>query len=365
MRKIGVGIIGCGNISQAYFNGAKVFKNIEIVACADQNRAAAEAKAAENSTTAQSVEELLANPNVDVVLNLTIPKAHTEVNLKALNAGKHVYLEKPLAVVRADAEKTLKLAKRKKLRVGCAPDTFLGAGLQTSRKLIDDGFIGKPIGGTAFMMCHGHESWHPNPGFYYERGGGPMLDMGPYYLTALIHLLGPIKTVSASTACSFPVRTCTCEAQFGRRLPVSVQTHQAGVLEFACGAIITLTMSFDVWKHTHSRIEIYGSEGSLQVPDPNTFGGPVKLFRPEDEDWREATLTHKYAKNMRSIGLADMAKGIVDKRPHRCSGELAFHALDAMLAFEESAKSRRHIILKSGCAQPAAFPTNQVEGLLD
>ena len=365
MEKIKIGIIGCGNISQAYFNGAKIFKNIEVVACADLNRAAADAKATENNVKAMGVEELLADRKIDIVLNLTIPKVHAELNMRILEAGKHAYCEKPLAVTKADAERTLALAKKKKLRVGCAPDTFLGAGLQTCRKVIDDGWIGRPIGGTAFMMGHGPEAWHPNPMFFYEKGAGPMLDMGPYYVTALIHLLGPVKSVCATTAISFPERVATCEQHFGRRLSVEVQTHLSGTLEFVSGALVTMVMSFDVWRHGHSPIEIYGSEGSMQVPDPNTFGGPVRLFRPGAEAWADSVLTHKYAKGSRSIGMADMAKGIQDKRPHRCSGDLAYHALDVMLSFEESSKTRRHVELKSQCDQPKAFPTDQIEGVLD
>ena len=365
MNKVKVGIIGCGNISQAYFNGAKVFRNIEIAACADIVRAAAEAKGTENKVKVLEVDELLSSPEIDIVLNLTIPKVHAEISARALEAGKHAYCEKPLATTTEEAAKVLALAKKKKLRIGCAPDTFLGAGHQTSRKIIDDGWIGKPIGGTAFMLGHGPEAWHPNPMFFYEKGAGPMLDLGPYYVTALINMLGPVKTVSASTAITFPERIATCEQHFGKLLPVEVATHLSGSLEFANGAIVTMVMSFDVWKHGHSPIEIYGTEGSMQVPDPNGFGGPVKIFRPGSENWTESVLTHKYAKNMRSIGLADMAKGITDKRPHRCSGDLAYHALEVMMAFEESSKARRHVQLKSQCEQPKAFPTNQIEGVLD
>jgi predicted dehydrogenase len=220
--KVRVGIIGCGNISQAYFNGAKLFEVLEVVACADLNPEAAKAKAAENGCVAQTVDELLANPEVDLVVNLTIPAVHAEISLAALNAGKHVHCEKPLAVHLEDAKKVIDLAEEKGLLVGCAPDTFLGAGLQTARKMVDDGWIGKVFSGTAFLMSRGPESWHPNPAFFYEAGGGPMFDMGPYYITALVHLLGPVKEVSGVTTRAFEERIATCKEQFGKLLPVSV-----------------------------------------------------------------------------------------------------------------------------------------------
>lgn len=364
-EKMKVGIIGCGNISQAYFNGAKVFDNVEIAACADINTKAAQAKAAENNVRAVEVEDMLKDPEIGIVVNLTLPKVHAEVSVKALEAGKHVHCEKPLAVNRLEGRMVLDVAARKGLRVGCAPDTFLGAGYQTCRKVIDDGWIGRPVAGTAFMMCHGHESWHPNPMFYYEKGGGPMFDMGPYYLTALVHLLGPVKAVSASVAVSFPERIATSKEQVGRRIKVEVPTHLAGTLEFHGGAIVSIVMSFDVHRHGHSPIEIYGSEGTLHAPDPNGFGGPVRIFRAGNENWSDLPLTHGYASNTRGIGMADMAKGIQSGRAHRCSGELACHVLDVMQAFEESSDSRRHVAIESRCDRPKAFPTGMIPGSLD
>lgn len=364
-EKMKIGIIGCGNICQAYFNGAKKFDNVEIVACSDVNMKAAEAKATENNVKAMTVDDVLKDQDIQIILNLTIPKAHAEVSLRALEAGKHVHCEKPLAVTREDGRKVLDLANKKNLKVGCAPDTFLGAGLQTCRKIIDDGWIGRPIGGTAFMMGRGPEGWHPNPMFFYEKGAGPMFDMGPYYITALVHLLGPVKALAACTATSFPERVATCKEQFGKKLKVEVSTHLSGSLEFHSGAIVNTTMSFDVHRHGHSPIEIYGSEGSLQVPDPNSFGGPVKIFRPGNENWCDSTLTHLYSANNRGIGMADMAKGIQTGRPHRCSGELAFHVLDVMHAFDESSTSRRHATLQSSCERPKALPTGMFEGHLD
>ena len=362
--KIKVGLIGCGNISTAYLKVAKTFGFMEISKCADINHAAAEAKAREYGIEAVGIDKLLADPEIKIILNLTIPKAHTEVNLKALNAGKHVHCEKPLAITREDGKKVVELAKRKKLLVGCAPDTFLGGGIQTCRKLIDDGWIGKPVSGTAFMMCRGHESWHPSPGFYYQTGGGPMLDMGPYYITALVNLLGPVKRVCACTSRAYDERFATCKELYGQMLPVEVETHQAGVLEFANGAVITVVMSFDVWKHDHSNMEIYGTAGSLKVPDPNGFGGLVKLSKP-GTDWQEIPLSHGYSENMRSIGVADMVKAIQKGRVNRCSGELAYHVLDVMLSFEESSKNGKHMTIKSTCKRPEALPLGLQKGELE
>lgn len=359
------GIIGCGNISGAYFNAAAQLDVLDITACADLNMEAAQAKAEENNIRALTVEELLADPEIQIVINLTTPQAHAEINTKALKAGKHAYCEKPFAVNRDEAQQVLALAREKGLLTGGAPDTYFGAGLQTSRKVIDDGWIGRPVAGTAFMCCPGHERWHPNPGFYYLKGGGPMLDMGPYYLTALIHLLGPIKRVAAICGRKTDERLATSEKANGQILPVEVNTHAAGTLEFECGAIITMVMSFDVWKQGAAPIEIHGTEGSLRVPDPNNFGGQISLFRSGQDDWKEVPLSHGYTDNMRSIGVADMACAIQSGRPNRCSGELAYHVLDVMLAFDESSETGKHIEIQSSCAQPAALPMNLPHGKLD
>lgn len=365
--KIGVGLIGCGNIANAYFKGASRFEVLEIVACSDLIPEVAAAKAEEHGCAAQSVEELLANPAVDLVINLTVPAVHAAVSLQALNAGKHVYSEKPLSVSLEDARAVMDLANEKGLKVGCAPDTFLGAGFQTCRKLVEDGWIGRPVGGTAFMMSRGPESWHPNPSFFYQTGAGPMFDMGPYYITALVHLLGPVKRVGAVTAKAFEVRTATCAAQFGKALPVEVPTHYAGVLEFHSGAVVTLTVSFDVYAHGHAPIELYGTEGSLKCPDPNTFGGPMSLWTPTEKAWREQAFSHRYAENFRGIGAADMAMSILhgDAYPAaRASGELAYHALEVMHAFEASSVSGTHTEILSRPAQPVALPLGLIEGRL-
>jgi predicted dehydrogenase len=364
-KAIGVGIIGCGNISQAYFNGMKTFDVLKVVSCADVNMAAAKAKATENGCAAQTVKQLLANREVDLVVNLTIPAVHAEVSMAALKAGKHVHSEKPLAADLDDGKAVLDLAAEKGLLVGCAPDTFMGAGLQTCRKVIDDGWIGRVVGGTAFMMSRGPDAWHPNPFFFYQKGAGPMFDLGPYYITALVHLLGPVKRVSAIASRAFEVRTATCKEHFGAPIPVDVPTHHVGALEFHSGAVVTVTISFDVLRHSHRPIELYGIDGSINVPDPNTFGGPVEVFTRADGEWRAQALSHPYAKNMRGIGPADMACAILGGRTHRASGALAYHVLEVMCSFEKSSTTRKHITIASKPPQPASLPLGLIEGRLE
>lgn len=363
--QVNVGVIGCGKISDAYFSGCRSFPILNIRACADLDLERARQKAAQHDIPlALTVEDLLADPEIDLVINLTVPQAHAQVNLLVIAAGKHVYTEKPLAVTRADALQTLEAAHARGVLVGCAPDTVLGGGIQTCRGLIDQGAIGVPVAATAFMVSHGPESWHPNPGFYYQIGGGPMLDMGPYYLSALITLLGPIRRVTGSAQMSFPERIATSPARNGERLPVEVATHVAGVIDFASGAVGTIITSFDVWYSHLPRIEIYGSEGSLSVPDPNTFRGPVKLRRAGEADWREIELTHSDAIG-RGTGVADMAYAIRSGRQHRASGALAYHVLDAMYAFEDASQTGRHIELTSQVERPAALPAGLPLGQLD
>ena len=364
-RRIKVGIVGTGNIFRAYVKGCRAFDILEIAACADIDRPKAEAKAKEfDIPRVSSVEELLADSDIQIVVNLTVPKAHAEVSLAAIAAGKNIYSEKPLAVTRQDGQKILAAAQEKGVLVGCAPDTFLGGGHQTCRKLIDVGEIGEPVAAVAFMVGHGHESWHPNPDFYYQVGGGPMFDMGPYYLTALINLLGPIKRVTGSTRTSFAERIATSEWHCGRRIPVEVPTHVAGVLDFVSGPVGTIITSFDVWAANLPRIEIYGSEGSLSVPDPNGFGSHVMVRRAGDDQWREIPHTHSVDIG-RGIGVADMAYAITYGRSHRASGEMAYHVLDVMHAFEDASQGNRHIAIKSHCARPAALPLGLSRGKLD
>lgn len=352
---LGVGIVGCGNISNAYFKNMAPFSDyVRIVSCADIDVERAKAKAAEHGLgKGYSVKELLTDPEVDIVLNLTVPAAHAAVNAQAVKAGKHAYCEKPFALSYKEGLKTLQEAAKRKLRLGCAPDTVLGGGIQTCRKLIAEGAIGRPIGATANMLSHGPEAWHPNPDFFYQPGAGPLFDMGPYYLTALITMLGPVKSVTASATAALKERVVGSGAFKGNKIKVRTPTHLSGLLEFANGTAATMTMSFDVWAHHAPMLEVYGTEGSLQCPDPNTFKGEVRLWTTKTKEWTSIPLTHN-AETGRGMGLADMANGIIHKRPHKASGELGLHVLEIMESFLTSAKAEKKVKLKSKCRQPEA-----------
>ncbi|HLZ61358.1 MAG TPA: Gfo/Idh/MocA family oxidoreductase [Ktedonosporobacter sp.] len=358
--KTNVGIIGCGQISSIYLEAPQTFKNLNIVACADLFIERARAQAARyNVPKACSVEELIVDPDIDIIINLTIPKAHAEIGMAAIKAGKSAYGEKPLALTRAEGRALLDTAQANNLRVGSAPDTFLGGGIQTCIQLIDEGQIGRPVAATAFMLSHGPESWHADPDFFFQPGAGPLFDMGPYYLTALIAMLGPIRRVTGSAQISFPERVITSQPKHGTKITVNTPTHVAGVMDFASGAVGTIITSFDVWSHQLPRIEIYGTEGTLSVPDPNTFGGPVHIQRAGERQWSEVQLTHGYTRNSRGIGVADMAYAIRSGRPHRASGDLAYHVLDTMQAFYDASKEGRHIELTSQCERPAPLQAGE------
>ena len=365
-ERVKVGVIGCGDISGAYFRGCAPYDVLEIVACADLDLDRAKAKVEEFGVSrACTTEELLADPDIEVVLNLTTPGAHAPVNLAAIAAGKSVYVEKPLAVNRDKGLRTIEAAKKQGVLVGCAPDTFLGGGGQTCRKLIDDGAIGEIVSAVAFCAGRGHEHWHPSPEFYYKRGGGPMFDMGPYFLTALVNLMGRAVRVSGSTKITHPTRTITSEPLSGTVIDVETPTHLTGTIDFESGAVATVITSFDVRGGHHLPvIEIYGTEGTLGVPDPNGFGGTVLLRGENDEDWREIPLTHS-DEVRRGIGVADLAVALRTGRAHRASGELAYHVLDLMQAFEESSESGRHVPIQSTCERPAPLPTGLKVGEID
>ncbi|GIO68544.1 Gfo/Idh/MocA family oxidoreductase [Paenibacillus sp. FSL M7-1455] len=367
MKKMNVGIIGCGNISSIYFENLKTFPAVEVTACADLDLGRAKEKA-ERFGIAKgcTVAELLADPEIELVVNLTIPAAHGQVCLDILEAGKHVYVEKPLAVTREEGQAILAKAEEKGLLVGSAPDTFLGGGIQTCIKLIADGWIGTPVAATAFMMGRGHEHWHPDPEFYYAKGGGPMFDMGPYYLTALVAMLGPIKRIAGMAKISYPERTITSAKKFGQTIPVETATHVAGVLDFHGGAIGTMITSFDVFGGSRLPcIEIYGSQGTLVVPDPNTFGGPVTLKRHDSQEWKEIPLSHGYTGNSRGIGVLDMVYALKSGRKNRVSGDLGFHVLEAMHAFHDSSEQDRYYIMKSSCERPEPIPQHLPYGVMD
>lgn len=367
MEKIKIGIIGCGIISEHYLKRlSHSFEMLEVKACSDLDIEKAKKRSEQfNIEKVYSVDEILSDLDIDIIVNLTIPGAHSEICLKALNAGKHVYVEKPLSISRDDAKQILSLAKEKNLLVGGAPDTFLGGGIQTCRKLIDDGWIGTPIAANAFMLASGPEIWHPDPEFYYKMGAGPLFDMGPYYLTALISLLGPVVKVFASQKITFPQRTISSSPKYGQKINVEVPTYSSGILNFKNGVICNLITSFDVWGTKLPSIEIYGSEGTLIVPDPNRFGGPVLLRRMGTEEWSHIPLLYGYSDSYRGIGVADMACAIILNRKHKATGELAYHVLDIMHGFNDSDASEMPYLLESTCERPDAFPIGLSERSLD
>ena len=366
MEKVRVGVVGCGNISGIYLkNMTGLFDILDVKACTDLVPERAQAAAEEYGIEAVTPEKLYADPEIEIILNITIPQAHHAVAMKAVDAGKCVHGEKPITLTRGQGKELLAAAKAKGVLVGNAPDTFMGGGIQTCRKLIDDGWIGDPIAATAFMLCPGHESWHPDPEFYYHVGGGPMLDMGPYYLTALVSLMGPVRRVTGSARITHPERTITSEKKYGKKIRVEVPTHVAGILDFADGAIATLVTSFDVHAHTTPHIEIYGTQGTLLVPDPNTFGGPVKVKRAGAEEWSEIPLTHIHTENSRGIAVADMAYALRTGRPHRATGEMAYHVLDIMHAVHDASATGVHVDIESTCSRPAPLPTDLLLGRLD
>ena len=363
-----VGVIGCGAISGAYLGMARHFPAVAIDAVADLDRDRASTAAAQYGVPrVLSVEQLLADPAIDLVLNLTVPKAHVPIALAALEAGKHTYCEKPLGIHREDGRRVLELAETKGLRVGCAPDTFLGAGLQTARKLLDQGAIGRPVSFTANMQCRGHESWHPSPEFYYEPGGGPMFDMGPYYLTALLNLFGPVKRVTGMATVAIPERTITSQPKHGQTIRVTTPDHIVGLIEFANGCLGTIVQSFAVIDGGYDGghpILINGTDGVLYVPDPNTFDGTVRVRRPGDREPTDVPPLFVTGYG-RSVGLADMAVAIRTGRPHRCDGRQAFAVLDLMQGFLDSSATGVAHRPTTAYARPAAMPAHLPFGQLD
>jgi predicted dehydrogenase len=339
-------MIGVGAISGIYLQNMRdMFRNLELVGVCDLVRERADKAAADYGIARVygDMHEAFADPGVDIVLNLTRPYEHFDVTMAALRAGKHVYSEKPLAAELAEGRLLAEEAKKRGLLLGGAPDTFLGAGIQTCRRLIDGGFIGEPLGGAAFMICRGHESWHPDPEFYYKRGGGPMLDMGPYYLTALVNLLGRVSEVTGAAKASFPERRITSAPKYGETIRVDVPTWSNGILQFDSGAIATIFTTFDVYYHNQARLEIYGSRGTLVAPDPNTFGGPVLLLRPEDGELREIPLMFGNKGNSRGIGLSDMAASMAGGGDFRASSEQTLHVLEIMGKIVESGEAGRRL----------------------
>lgn len=356
-----VGIIGAGKISAAYASTLTTLPRVALTHVADLDASRAAALAAGLfDVRAVPVSDLMST--VDIVLNLTIPRAHASVALAALAAGRHVYGEKPLATTTAEARTVLTAAAEAGLRVGCAPDTVLGTGIQTARAALLAGEIGTPVAATAFMVTPGHERWHPDPEFYYQPGGGPLFDMGPYYLTALVTLLGPVLRVTGMGATPRAARTIGSGPRAGTTFPVTVPTHQTGILEHASGALTTLLMSFDVWAGRLPRIEVYGSDGTLSVPDPNHFAGPVHLYTGATEAWHELPPSAGYVDAARGLGVADLADALRAGIPHRASADLAYHVLDVMESLHIAASTATTVTVASTCTVPSPVPLTPAAG---
>lgn len=376
MTRLGVGIIGCGSISTTYLKFGNIFKSLEIRAVADINMEAAEARAAEFGVKALSVEALLGADDIDVVVNLTIPEAHFELTRRILNAGKHAYSEKPFVLGLEEGKALRALAQAKGLRIGSAPDTFLGGSHQQARAIVDSGEIGRIVGGSCHVMSRGMEHWHPNPDFFFQPGAGPVLDLGPYYITNLVQLMGPVKAVAAMANASFPTRKIANGPRDGEDIPVDTPTNIHALLEFETGAIVTLSSSWDVYQNSHPNMELYGTEGSLQVPDPNFFGGdlrktqqggPFEAVAPMDHPFglpNEAHGDDTMKANYRAAGLADMVEAIEEGRAHRCNLDLALHVVDVMTSILKAGEKRAWVQMSTTCARPAPMPKQEALALL-
>lgn len=373
---LGVGIIGCGNISTSYIKLAPLFKGIEVRACADINADAAKTRADEYGIRAESVEGLLAASDIDMVVNLTVPAVHYAVSAQVLDAGKHVYSEKPFVLSVEEGWDLADRAAKQGVRVGSAPDTFLGGAHQLARHLVDTGAAGRITGGTCHVLSPGMEHWHPNPDFFFKPGGGPILDLGPYYISNLVQLIGPVVRVAAMTSVPSPERKITSEPRFGEMIKVETPTTVHAVLEFANGALVTLGASWDVKTHGHRPMELYGTDASLIVPDPNFFGGKVELIGSDGKEGELPAWDHPFSvpnqehkqgmmANYRTAGLADMALAILEDRPHRCSLEFALHVVDVMTAILHSGETGEFIRPSTSCEQPAPLGIEEAAALLN
>ena len=379
-KPLNVGIIGCGNISTIYMTNMPLYAGIKLRACADINPAASKAQSEKFGVEAMSIEALLKSKEIDIIVNLTVPNAHFAVSFAALKAGKHVFSEKPLCVSLADGRRLVAEADKRRLRIGCAPDTFIGAGGRLARELIDKKKVGKILSGSAFLMSHGMEHWHPDPEFFFKPGGGPILDMAPYYLAALVNLIGPVARVQARAGAGFTHRTVTAKGpRTGHRIKVETPTNVMALVSFVCGAEIVFTMSWDVWRHGHPPIELYGTEGSIRVPDPNFFGDTVETTE-KGGDWQVHDASGKpFGKpnwrspnwppdlpdraNYRCLGIAEMASAISRGTPHRASGALALHVLEVMHAMLGAGTKGGGAAIRSRVGRPAALSDAQAEKL--
>lgn len=381
MRIVNVGILGCGVISNTYIRDIKRFyPSLHLAACADVNVELAKSHAEKyRIPSGCSVEEMLAMEEVELVVNLTPPQFHMELNKKILQAGKHVFCEKPFAPTAAQARQVMDLADEKGLLVGSAPDTFLGSSLQTCRKILDDGWIGKPLYVTANMMSNGVETWHPAPANFYRQGAGPLYDMGPYYFTALAALLGPVKRVSAFSGTGFPVRKVYTGPLKGQEVPVETPTHYSGTAELASGVIVSMNISFDIWHSNLPMFEIYGTDGTLEVPDPNMSGGRPRVYRKERtldvlyDDSRETKEKQDTSVELpelyphigdytRGIGVLDLACAIDEKRKPRVNAEMACHVIEAITGMMESAQDKIVYEMKTTCEKPEPIKTGTPAG---
>jgi len=377
-----IGLIGCGNIAETYFKSQDYFNNINFVACADINQVSSDECAKKNNISSMSVDDLLNHAEVDVILNLTIPQAHFEVSEKALKAGKHVYSEKPMAIKLSDAKKIIEIANQKNLYFGNAPDTFLGGGGQLSRKLIDEGSIGEILTGNFIFAFSGVQTFHPNPESWFKDGGGPVIDMGPYFFTTLVNLLGPAKNVRARGNKFSETRIVETGPKKNNKFSVDIPTSYMLDLEFDSGSIIQGFLSFDVQNHARNHMELYGSKGSIIVPDPNMFGGPVLISKELGSEWDEFSVEDMLLgktnivnhsgrsneapkqSNYRGIGLSEMIYAIENNKPHRCSGELAFHVLDIINTTIDAAKNNKEIEIQSTCRKPDVFLDKEISLLM-
>ena len=377
-----IGLIGCGNIAETYFRAQDYFNNIKFVACADKFTEVSKKCADQYNIKSLTVDEILKDTNVDVILNLTIPQAHFEISKLALEYGKHVYSEKPMSIKYDEAHELVNLAKEKNLYIGNAPDTFLGGGGQVARKFVDDGDIGKVMTGNFIFAFPGVQEFHPNPESWFQSGGGPVIDMGPYFFTTLVNLLGPVKNVRSRGKKFADQRKYLVGPKKGKSFNVDISTSVMLDIEFANEAIIQGFISFDVQNHARNHMELYGTKGSLVVPDPNMFGGPVLLSRELGSEWQEFSVEDKYLgktniinhsgrsnespkqSNYRGVGLSEMIYSIENNIQHRCNGNLALHVLDIIESTIIASETKKEVSLRSTCEQPKPLLEEQIKLLI-
>ena len=377
-----IGLIGCGNIAETYFRAQDYFNNIKFIACADKFPELSKKCADQYNIKSLTVDEILNDTNVDVILNLTIPQAHFEISKLALEAGKHVYSEKPMSIKYDEANELVNLAKDNNLYIGNAPDTFLGGGGQVARKFVDDGDIGKVMTGNFIFAFPGVQEFHPNPESWFQSGGGPVIDMGPYFFTTLVNLLGPVKNVRSRGKKFADQREYLVGPKKGKSFNVDISTSVMLDIEFANEAIVQGFISFDVQNHARNHMELYGTKGSLVVPDPNMFGGPVLLSRELGSEWQEFSVEDKYLgktniinhsgrsneapkqSNYRGVGLSEMIYSIENNIQHRCNGNLALHVLDIIESTIIASETKKEVSLRSTCEQPKPLSEEQIKLLI-